>query len=601
MISAHPGVITPTAAAIKGVLRVKLRPYQSELEAKVWHEWALSPKANVCMQLATGGGKTRIIGSIVYKHQGAAICIAHRNELVGQLSMALAECGVRHRIIADEKVVRAIVKHQIEKLGTHFHYASASCAVAGAQTLLGKRAMREHGQWFSQVTLQVHDEAHHVLKENTWGRAAALFPNARMLGPTATPERSDGKGLGRHADGLFDVLVQGPSMGDLIRMGYLTPYRIFCPPGDFRRADLEVSKSTGDFTAESIKAATRRSTITGDVVKSYRQFIPGKLAFTFAADLETARIIAGNFNAEGVKAAVLDGNTEVGLRINTIRAFGRREVLNIVNCQLFGEGTDVPNLDGISMTAPTESFPKFAQEFGRPLRLSIADDIYRKWETYTDEQRRAFIAASDKPYAFIIDHVGNVKRHGLPDARVHWSLDRRERGGKNRPDDVMPTKTCSNCTGEYEAIYRACPYCGAVPVPASRSALEFVDGDLMELDAATLAAMRGAAALDNDAPSVAGLPGYIAASHQKKHGEKMQARARLKETMALWAGWRQAQGDTRSMAQRRFYHQFGSDVLTVLTFKRAETDALNDKLRSVLTRASVRSTVPLVYNEELPE
>lgn len=595
-----PSVASRLTGAIKGTLRIVLRPYQAELKAKIDAHWLLHPHDNVCMQLATGGGKTRIIAALVHEHNGAAICIAHRNELVGQLSMALAECGVRHRIIADEKIRTLIIRQHIEKLGTHFCYDAATVAVAGAQTLLGKRAFREHGGWFEQVTFQVHDEAHHVLKDNTWGKAAALFPNARMLGPTATPERSDGKGLGRHADGLFDVLIQGPSMADLIRMGYLTPYRIFTVRGDFSRENLDVSKSTGDFTKESVKAETKRSTITGDVVVSYNRFVPGKLAFTFAVDVETATLIANNYKSAGIAAEVLTGETDVGRRNNTLRAFAQRKVFNIVNCQLFGEGTDVPNLDAVIMTAATESFPKFAQEFGRPLRLSIETSIYQHWETYTDEQRRAFIAASDKPFAFIIDHVGNVKRHGLPDARTRWSLDRRERGGGKRPDDVMPTLTCGSCASEYEAHHPACPFCQIKPIPAARSAPAFVDGDLYELDAETLARMRGEMLQANDAPTIPfGAGSIIAAGIQNKHHEKMQARARLKETMDLWAGWRQSLGDTPSMAMRRFWHQFGLDVMSAQIMNRAESDTLNGKLRSVLTASSVRSTVPLVHNGEL--
>ena len=589
------------SAAIKTALLIKLRPYQEQLKADVYHQWQLNPMANVCMQCPTGGGKTRIVASIVHEHTGAAICIAHRNELVSQLSMALAECGVRHRIIADEKVRRAIIKYQIEKLGQHYYWDAAPVAVAGAQTLLGKKAMREHGKWFEQVTLQVHDEAHHVLRDNTWGRAAALFPNAKMLGPTATPERSDGKGLGRWADGLFDVLVQGPSMGDLIRMGYLTPYRIFCPPGDFRRGDLDVSKSSGDFTKESVLAATARSTITGDVVREYLKIAPGKQWMTFAINVETAETIAANYRESGVAAEALDGTTETGRRINCLRDFGNRRLQQIVNCQLFGEGTDVPILDGISMTAPTESFPKYAQEFGRPLRLSIERSIYQHWETYTDEQRRAYIAASDKPWAYIVDHVGNVKRHGLPDARNTWSLDRRERGGRDRPADVMPTVTCAKCTAEYEAVHRQCPLCKEVRQPAERSAPKFVDGDLYELDEATLAALRGEVAKANDAPAMPwGATAATMQSIQNKHFEKLQARARLQETIDLWAGWRLHAGDTPSMAMRRFWFQFGTDVESVKLLNRADSDALNDKMRSYLTKSSVRSSVPFTYNEELP-
>lgn len=598
----HPGVATHLAAAVRGASGITMRPYQSDLDRRIDAHWLLHPTHNICMVLPTGGGKTAIVSERVRKHVGASLCIAHRNELVSQLSMALARAGIKHRILADDKVVRAIIRLHIEKFGTHFHYASAQAGVAGVMTLLGKRTLLEHGEWLKGVTLAIPDECHHVLRENTWGRALELTPKAVVLGPTAWPGRADGKGIGRNAHGIFDVIIAGPSMPELVHMGYLTPFRLFCPPGDFHREDLQVSKATGEFTAASTQAVVGKSSLTGDVVENYQRIVPGKTAFVFTTDVKNAGVISDKFNAAGVRAAMLDGNTEVGLRIKTMAAFERREYKVIANVALFGEGTDIPNLDASIMADPTQSYCKYLQEAGRAARLSIAPDIFAHWETYTDEQRRQFIAASDKPYGYLIDHVGNIKQHGLPGGRTDYSLEDRERGGRGRPSDVMPTKTCAKCTGEYEAIHRACPYCNAVPVPASRSGPEFVDGDLAELDPEVIKAMHDAVRKANDAPVIPfGASNVIAQGIQNKHGEKMQARAKLRETMALWAGWRQSMGDTKSMAQRRFYHQFGSDTLTVLTFTRVETEALNDKLRSVLTKASVRSSVPFTYNEELPE
>lgn len=580
-------------------MSVTLRPYQAKLLAEVMAIWARAALAWVCMVLPTGGGKTAIIGAIVGAHVGGSVVVAHRDSLVLQISMALARCGVRHRIIGPEKIQRAAARQHLKKLGQCFVYASAPAAVASVQTLLGKRAQQEHGAWFKTVTLFVCDEAHHLLKDNTWGRAAALFPNAKGLGPTATPLRADGKGLGRHADGLFDAMVIGPTLGQLIKMGYLTPYKIYCPPGDFNRGNLAVG-STGDFTDASVKAETRRSTITGDVVKHYQRIAPGKLGFTFAVDVETAKTIGANYEADGVRAEVLDGTTDPTRRIAVQDQFALRQIFQIVNCQLYGEGTDVPVLDVISMTAPTESFGKFVQEFGRPLRLSIADDLARRWETFTDAERRAHIAASDKPFAIIIDHVGNVERHGLPDNRAGWSLDRRERRGSNAPTDVVPTTKCPECTRAYERLYASCPYCGYAPEPVSRKGPKFVDGDLFELDAETLARLRGETADANLAPSIPhGASHIIGQGIQNKHWEKMRARARLAETVALWAGWRQQEGDTAAMAMRRFWHSFGIDTESAKALNRADSDKLNESVRTLLTAASVVSKVPFEHNEEL--
>lgn len=599
-MTSMPSVANLITVGIRQAQDIVLRPYQDDLDRRIDAYWSLHPDHNICMVLPTGGGKTAIVAKRVQKHRGASLCIAHRNELVSQLSMALARSGIRHRILADEKVVRAIIKQQIEKFGTHFHYAAADAGVAGVMTLLGKRVQKEHGAWLAEVTLAIPDESHHVLRDNTWGKGLALTPKARVLGPTAWPGRTDGKGIGRHAHGVFDVIIAGPSMPELIRMGYLTPFRVFCPQGDFHREDLEVSKATGEFTKESTQAAVGRSSITGDVVKHYERIVPGKTAFVFTTDVKNAGIVSGNFNAAGIRSAVLDGTTEVGLRIKTMAAFERREYKVIANVALFGEGTDIPNLDASIMADPTQSYCKFLQEAGRAARLSIDPAIFAHWETYTDAERRAFIAASDKPFGYLIDHVGNVKQHGLPGARTDYSLDDRERGGRNKPADVMPTRMCSKCTGEYEAVHRSCPYCATVQVPSERSGPQFVDGDLFELDLSALQGLEKAVATANDLPPVPyGATPAMVQSSRNKHFEKLRTRAALKELKDVWAGWRQAEGDTASMAMRRFYFQFGIDVRTAETLNRADSQVLLDKIRAVLTKSSVRSSVPLVHNEEL--
>lgn len=600
MTSLAPSVGSLLAGAVRASL-VTMRPYQADLDRRITDYWAANPTHNICMVLPTGGGKTAILAERIRKHLGNSLTFAHRNELVCQLSMALARCGIRHRIIADEEVVRAIIKLQIEKFGVHFHYAAAQAGVGGALTLLGKKAQRAHGAWLAEVTLAIPDEAHHVLRDNTWGKVLAFTPKARVLGPTAWPGRSDGKGIGAHAKGVFHTIIAGPSMPELTRMGYLTPLRVFCPPGDFRRADLEVSKTTGEFTAASTQAAVGKSSITGDAVEQYLAKVPGKTAFIFTPDVKNATLVASNFNARGIRAAMLSGETDTGVRLRTMAEFERREVKVVANVALFGEGTDIPNLDAVFMEDPTQSYCKFLQEAGRAARLSIDKAIFAHWETYTDEQRRAFIAASDKPYGFLIDQVGNVKQHGLPGHRTDYSLNDRERGGRAKPSDVMPTTTCMSCAGEYEATKRECPYCEKVQVPSSRKGPEFVDGDLYELDQETMLALEHTVKVAQDAPNTFGLNAVAAAGQQNRHHEKMQARAALRETMALWGGWRQAQGDQSHEAMRRFYFQFGVDVMTALTLTRADTVNLNERLRTVLTNSSVRSSVAFVYNEELPE
>jgi glutaredoxin len=182
--------------------------------------------------------------------------------------------------------------------------------------------------------------------------------------------------------------------------------------------------------------------------------------------------------------------------------------------------------------------------------------------------------------------VGNTIRHGLPDAPREWSLDRRERKSAGKPDDgVIPVKACTSCSGVYERIYSACPYCGAVPIIADRSGPEFVDGDLCELDEATLAAMRGDVA-KIDAPleqfrarmEHTGVPpaGIIKAC--KNHTARQGAQTTLRETIALWAGHQKGEGRTDTQSYRLFYHTFGTDVLSAQALGRPDAEALTARI-----------------------
>lgn len=411
----------------------------------------------------------------------------------------------------------------------------------------------------------VHN-CHHNQHKNKWGAAAQMFPNARGLGVTATPCRADGRGLGFDNDGLYHTLVQGPGMRDLINQGYLSDYRIFCPTSQFDWSSMKIG-SDGDYTLPSAKAALSKSTIVGDVVASYLRFAPGKLGITFATDLETAALIAEQFRAAGVAAELISSNTSDADRVAILRRFRRRETMQLVNVDLVGEGFDVPGVEVVSMARPTKSFALFAQQFGRALR------------------------PVEGKVAIIIDHVGNIVdiytgsvNHGLPDApRVH-TLDRRERRERDKDPSIIPIKACPNCASTYERIYRVCPWCGYEPQPLSRSGPEFVDGDLTELDAVTLARLRGEAVDMNMtvpeylAKSGAGALGHIIATAAGRRFERKQkAQNDLRASMAQWAGYQKAMGRPDSESYRLFYFLFGTDVLSAQAL--GQRDAENLKLR----------------------
>lgn len=461
-------------------------------------------------------------------------------------------------MIANATVIADINAQHMAEFGRRYIDPHARVVAASVQTLAKRPA-----DWLAQVSLWVVDEAHHLLVKNVWGKCVAMMPNAKGLGVTATPVRADGAGLGRHADGVFDTMLIGPSMRDLINQGHLCDYRIYAP----KCADLDLSNvaigASGDYVGAQLRAAVHGSHLTGDIVSHYLKLAPGKLGLTFTVDIESATEAAEAYRAAGVPAEVLSGEAPAAWRAKVLRAFRARELLQITNCDLLGEGTDVPGIEVVSFARPTESFGLYSQQFGRALR-----------------------PLEGKSHAIIIDHAGNVIRHGLPDAPREWSLDRRDRRSRGAVVGVIPVTACTECAAVYERVFSACPFCGHAPEPAARTAPEFVDGDLVELDAATLAKLRGE--VDRvSAPWTATPSNIIEAGMRKQHNARRDAQTELRETLALYGGWRTGEGDTLSQSQRRFYLTFGVDVMTAQTLGAREALDLNTRVGDMIAKRPI--------------
>lgn len=534
-----------------------LRPYQQQGVEAIRAAWQ-SGARRVVYVLPTRGGKTVMFSSVLQQHTGAAVAIAHRQELVGQISLSLARFGIRHQIIGPRDVIKMILDMQREELGRTFYDPSAPVAVAGVDTLI----RRDLGNWARQVTLWVMDEAHHIQEENKWCKAIELFPNALGLAVTGTLERADGGGF----ETVLDTIVPGPSMRELINQGYIADYRIFVPPSDLDTASVPIG-SDGDFSSKGLRTAVRRSHIVGDVVQHYQRIAPGLLGITFASDVETAGDMADQYNACGVPAAMICAKTSNYDRTRLIRQFRNRDLLQLVNVDLFGEGFDVPGVEVVSDGRATWSFPRFAQAFARSLTPNPG-----------------------KTHGIYIDHTGNIRttsggRHALPDAPRELTLKPRERGARRERDpDAIPVTTCTSCFRVFEAITATCPWCGARPEPVGRSKPEQVQGDLHELDPAALAALRGEVDRIDGPPRIPEhLQGPAAKALTNRWKERQDAQKTLRDTIALWAGYRKRDGMPDSEIMRRFYWRFGTDIMTAQTLGAREAGDLTTQIWDAMT------------------
>jgi superfamily II DNA or RNA helicase len=376
----------------------QLRPYQIDLLARVQNSWFSGTRSILC-QLPTGGGKTILFATAVHKaNQNGLKCLilAHREELIKQAADKL-------EIITNDPV-------GIIKAGYPTNY-DRDIQVASVQSLT--RRLNK----CPQFGLIVIDECHHSTA-NSYRTILARYPQARVLGVTATPIRLDGKGF----RGIFDELICGVTVSELIKSGSLSPYKYFAT--ETSMSVEGVGKRQGDFKADEVAKANPVAGLAGDVVKSYRDYMEGKQAVIFCINVEHSVAISAHFLAAGIASAHLDGSSSPGERADVIQKFRDKYIQVLTNCALFDEGLDIPGLDGVILARPTASLSRYLQMVGRALRV-----------------------AQGKEHAIIIDLAGNYDRLGMPDDERLWTLDGMEK--KQRKGSKLVR---NNKTGEVEDI-----------------------------------------------------------------------------------------------------------------------------------------------------
>ena len=351
----------------------------------------------------------------------------------------------------------------------------------------------------------VHN-CHHAVA-GSWLRVLNHWPKARVLGVTATPARLDGRGLGT----VFEKLVIGPSMGDLVAHGFLAPCDVYAPPVV---ADLNgMHTRLGDFDKHEVQVRMDRPAITGDCVEHYSRLTPGKLGIAFCSSVEHARHVAEAFSAAGFPSESIDGSMSDFARDSLLARFSAGEIRVLTSCEIVSEGFDLPECEVAVLLRPTQSVTVYLQQVGRVMR-----------------------PADGKGLATILDHVGNVERHGLPDAKREWSLD-----AKRKSPKAPPIRRCPACFAVF-APAAVCPQCGYVFVAEPRAPIAHREGTLarVERDTAEFAAVR---------------------ERMKRHAQEQGACQTVEELIALgirrgyanpkgWA-WRVMQGRQVKPARER--------------------------------------------------
>jgi len=411
------------------------RWYQTPLIDDTYKEWN-DDKQNVAIVAPCGSGKTYTMGFIAREFNNRnqyVMQFAHRDVLLSQISLSYATLGIRHNLMCNNKAKKFISNLHMEELGKSYFDESAPVCVASTRTYYNKSTINID----NKVGLWLMDECHHTLADNQAGKVVSRFNNAYGLGVTATFCRLDQKGLGRNQGGVIDSVVSRVTAHDLIESGDLCRYRVVSTPLSKQfHHDIQSIKQGREYDEKEKRTMLndKRRNVVGDVVGTYKKFANGLRGITFCQDIEACEKMAAAYNAAGVPAIALSSRNSNEEIWNGIRAFKRGDVLQLVNCMLFGEGFDVPSCYCASFVNPTKSYGKFTQEFFRPLRTLPGKD-----------------------YAFIFDHVGNIEEHGLPDHGLVWEdylyAPSKRPKRKNDTDAAFNLTTCTNQTS-YLLKYR---------------------------------------------------------------------------------------------------------------------------------------------------
>jgi superfamily II DNA or RNA helicase len=339
------------------------------------------------MQLPTGAGKTHIFAEMAKasrKHGNNVWIIVPRNELLEQASDKLSLINVPHgRIAPGYNESKAFNVHVISK-----------------DTLIKRVDKIKRNPDFIII-----DEAHIALDRYLF--FAECFPNAKILGVTATPERLDGRGLSE----IYETLVLGPSIQELISYGYLCDIEYYAPPIE----GLEkVHRRGTEYKPDELSEFLAARKIYGKAFDHYTKLADGRKCLIFCRSIKDADRTADKFSSDGRIFLPLNGHLSKKTRAARILALRNGEIDGLTSCELATYGLDVPSLECIVMLRPTLSRALYMQMIGRGLR-----------------------PMAGKKNCIILDHVGNLQQHSEPWLQHEWNFEGREKTKRSKNESII--------------------------------------------------------------------------------------------------------------------------------------------------------------------
>ena len=398
--------------------RLKLRPYQLDVINQCRQKLAAGV-SKICLVAPTGSGKTviaaEIIRSAVAKGKRVLV-LAHTREIIKQTSVKLNAACIDHGIIMATDTVRPYEPVQVASVQTYW-----------------SRVMRTKRMDPPHADLVIVDECHHV-RARTWRKIIDSFPGVPLIGLTATPCRSDGRGLGSS----FNVLVECPQVAELIKLDFLVGTRTYAPA----EIDLRgVCTQTGDYVVSDLAARVDTDPLVGDIISHWLKHAAGLKTIVFAVNVAHSRHIASEFVKAGVKAEHLDGNTPKSVRDAILGRLAAGDTKVVVNCKVLTEGFDLPDVGCLVLARPTRQQGLYRQMVGRGLR-----------------------PAEGKSHLVVLDHSGAIYRHGCVEDSIAWTLE----SDKVPPIQSIPAAGCATPTGRINRALSIAMHAGQSGCPERR-------------------------------------------------------------------------------------------------------------------------------------
>ncbi len=371
----------------KEIVRIdkSLRPYQQDAKAEIFSAWDNSD--HVLFQMPTGTGKTRLFTSIisdikawgiVNRRDAKVLIVAHRVELIEQISESLDRYKVTHGLIAGGKERNLRPQVQVASVQTITHRMNIDVARSLA------------------IDFVIIDEAHHSTA-NSYKKLWELYPEAKILGVTATPWRMNHLGF----TSIYDRLIVSKPIKYFIQEGWLAPYRYYSiKDGSRIRHDINNINDfdvEGDYKVSALEHVMDKSSIRASLLDSYLTLAKGKKGIIYSVSRKHSDHICEEYKGAGINIVRIDSETPREERRLYVQRFKRGLIDIIVNVDIFSEGFDCPDIEFIQLARPTKSLVKYLQQVGRGLRPT-----------------------DGKTKCIILDNVGAHLEFDLPDSERSW-------------------------------------------------------------------------------------------------------------------------------------------------------------------------------------